>query len=157
MPGGVKPLPVQRTLPVQQVLTIIDDLPFESRELAYRPRRRVTCFSPWSALGLPHDAIREEMVSTYLATRGSSDDGRLPNLRLHQIHRPGDGTSRSKGPQSAHLLSNSSSSCRDCLEGHGGISCVAETSGHTPQSRAAGTARCKGVDSEERAQRSAVP
>jgi hypothetical protein len=49
-------------LPVQHVLTIIDDLPFESRELAYRPRRRVTCFSPWSALGLPHDAIREEMV-----------------------------------------------------------------------------------------------
>src|SRR6516165_6548290 len=32
----------------------------------------------------------------YLGTRGSSDDDRLPNFRLHHIHRPGDGTSGSK-------------------------------------------------------------
>jgi len=47
--------------------------------------------------GCQHNAIRRGCGEHYLTTRGSSDDDRLPALRLHHVHRPGDGTSGSKG------------------------------------------------------------
>src|SRR6516164_6870116 len=50
---------------------------------------------------------------------------------------PATGPRGTKGHSLGPLLSNSSSfvieACRDCLEGHGGISCATETSGHTPE------------------------
>jgi hypothetical protein len=99
---------------------------------------RVTCFSPWSsAKACQHDAIRRGSGEHYLGTRGSSDDNRLPMLRLHHVRRPGDGISGSKGNSWVCPLSDSSSSVIEaythCLAGHGGIFCAAEPRGHTPE------------------------
>ena len=84
----------------------------------------------------------------YLGTRGSSDDDRLPNFRLHHIHRPGDGTSGSKGKFcSARSATHHPplSKHRICLKGHGGIFCAAELSGHTRKPRSGLRRRRKGL------------
>src|SRR5215468_10590598 len=53
--------------------------------------------------------------------RGSSDDDQLGRLRLHHVHRPGDGTSGSKGnsstPLSDSLFLRYRSPIEICLEG----------------------------------------
>jgi hypothetical protein len=75
-------------------------------------------------------------------------------MRLHYVHRPGDGTSGSKGNFGTCPLSDSLSSVIEaythCLEGHGGISCATEPSGHTPEAAqrfAPQAQRVDGVDS----------
>ena len=57
--------------------------------------RRVLASVRGQRKGRQHDAIRGNGEPN-LSTRGSSDDDLLRLLRLHQFHRPGDGTSRSE-------------------------------------------------------------
>jgi hypothetical protein len=57
-------------------------------------------FCPWSAPRPPHYAVRRNGEPIY--TRGSSDDGHWP-CNSFQLHRPGDGTSGSRGLCSARL------------------------------------------------------
>jgi hypothetical protein len=91
-------------LPVQQVSTIMGDLPpcdklfqlFLRRDLA----AELLASLRGQRWGCQHDADQRGSGEHLSNTRGSSDDGRLPNLRLHQFLRPGDGTSTSKGDTS---------------------------------------------------------
>jgi hypothetical protein len=55
------------------------------------------------------EALLDIMLSEWgmMSLRGSSrdDDDLLPNLRLHQFHRPGDGTSGAQAFQSGRSVS----------------------------------------------------
>jgi len=151
-PGDVKSPRVAAELPVQQVsrvmvISSVSDLVSLSKvdpsfaSLPFDLAAGYLLLSVVSANSCQHDAIRKGSGEHYLASRGSSDDDQLPNLRLHHVHRPGDGTSGSKG---GAPLSDSSSSVIEaytrCLEGHGSVRCVGRAERSYPRSRGSGFA-----------------
>jgi hypothetical protein len=84
--------------------------------------------------------------------RGSSDDDQLRSLRLHHVHRPGDGTSGSKGSSSARSaihIPPLSKPIEICLEGHGGIFCATSRAVIPPKPHSGLRYRRKGVDGED--------
>lgn len=84
--------------------------------------------------------------------RGSSDDDQLRSLRLHHVHRPGDGPRGARAtplPAQQFVIPPLSKPIEICLEGHGGIFCATEPSGHTPEAAQWLRCRRKGVDGQD--------
>src|SRR5215831_17145021 len=91
--GFITPTMQKREELLLPSIKLLQRMAFNPGEPTPRRATRVLA-SVVSAEAARHHAIRWwGNDESYLTARGSSRDDLLPTLRLHQFHRPGDGTS----------------------------------------------------------------